>query len=103
MRKVDSWKACCHESGMAGLAGGVRRRTGFPVTRLAPTQQVLSAPTHRGGQTPRGIRHAAGHRAGLGGVWLDHQYRVYRGATRWSKGSSGFRVDRELKINPLTS
>jgi hypothetical protein len=34
---------------------------------------------------------------------VDDQYELCRGATRWSKGSLGFRVDRELKMNPLTS
>jgi hypothetical protein len=36
-------------------------------------------------------------------VWRADQYRHGRSATRWSKRSFGFWVDRELKMNPLTS
>ena len=43
-----------------------------------------------------------GRRAGPVGVWPADQYGVCRGATRWSKGSLGFRVDREVIINLVT-
>jgi hypothetical protein len=35
-------------------------------------------------------------------VWLEDQYRVCGSATRWSKGSRGFRVDREVISNLVT-
>src|SRR5262249_1545343 len=54
------------------------------------------------GETPRGVRHAWDHRAGLSGVWLEDQYGLCGGATRWSKGSRSFRVDREVIINLVT-
>jgi hypothetical protein len=34
---------------------------------------------------------------------VQRRYNACWSATRWSKGSFGFRVDRELKINPLIS
>jgi hypothetical protein len=34
---------------------------------------------------------------------VQRMYNAPWSATRWSKGSFGFRVDRELKINPLIS
>src|SRR5206468_9235560 len=43
-----------------------------------------------------------GHRAGPSGVWLDDQHRLHRGAIRWSKGSLGFRADREVIMNLVT-
>ena len=33
---------------------------------LRASGEVVPAPAHRGGQAPRGVRHPAGHRAGLG-------------------------------------
>src|SRR5262249_54506927 len=33
---------------------------------------------------------------------LADQHRLHRGATRWSKGSFGFRADREVIINLVT-
>ena len=78
MRKVDSWKACCHESGMAGLAGDVRRRAGFPVTRLAPTQQILPASAHRGREPPRPLWRGRDHRVDLGQARLEDQHEFYR-------------------------
>jgi hypothetical protein len=36
-------------------------------------------------------------------MWLDDQYGLCGGATRWLKRSFGFWEDRELKMNPLTS
>src|SRR5207253_10987272 len=37
---------------------------------------VVPAPAPRGRSTRRGVRHAAGHRAGPGGGWLDAQPRL---------------------------
>src|SRR5262245_63436013 len=51
---------------------------------------------------PCGVRDPGGRRAGACGVRLADQHGVYRGATRWSKGSRGFRVDREVIINLVT-
>ena len=41
---------------------------------LRASGEVVPAPAHRGRQAPRGVRHPAGHRAGPGDVWLDHQH-----------------------------
>src|SRR5205085_8823717 len=37
-----------------------------------------------------------------GTPWLAHQHRIRGGTTRWSKGSCGFRVDREVISNLVT-
>ena len=49
----------------------------MPLPELLYAQVVKSyRPAHRGCPAPRGLRHPAGHRAGLGGVWLDDQHRL---------------------------
>src|SRR5262245_47927952 len=45
---------------------------------LRASGEVIPAPAPRGRHTPRGVRHAAGHRAGPGGVWLDDQHGRHR-------------------------
>jgi hypothetical protein len=35
-------------------------------------------------------------------VWMENQYGLCGGATRWLKGSQGFRVDHEVKIHLVT-
>src|SRR5712691_10027711 len=41
---------------------------------VCPRHQAVPASAPGGGETPRGVRHAGGHRAGLIGVWMDNQY-----------------------------
>src|SRR5262249_39410873 len=58
--------------------------------------------TYRGRQLPGGLwDHEAGA-AGACGVRPQDQYRVCRSATRWPKGSRGFRVDRKVSMNLVT-
>src|SRR5205823_13059868 len=52
--------------------------------------------------TPCGLWDDGPSQAGAHGMRLVDQHRVHRGATRWSKGSCGFRVDREVMSNLVT-
>src|SRR5215468_7696944 len=49
-----------------------------PRAPLCPDCEIVSAPTYRRRPAPRGLRHPAGHRAGLSGLWLEHEYRLCR-------------------------
>src|SRR5215471_10666914 len=94
--------------GATGTAPGERPKTAAALdaaarTALRASCEVVPAPAPRGRHTPGGVRHPMGHRTDLGVMWLDHQYRLCGGATRWLKRSFGFWEDRELKMNPLTS
>ena len=54
----------------------------MPLPELLYAQVVKSYRRRRivGVTAPRGVRHPAGHRAGLGGLWLDDQYGLCRAA-----------------------
>jgi hypothetical protein len=64
--------------------------------------EVVPAKANRRRQVSGGVRRHRAGAAGPVGVRQD-QYGVCGSATRWSKGSHGFRVDREVKRNSLTS
>ena len=80
---------------------------GWPKPRWMPQPRLLYAQVVKSSRRRRlvGVTHrvifgaAATIESDPGPAGLDDQYGVYRGATRWSKGSFGFRVDRELKRN----
>ena len=74
----------------------------LPAAALCAGGQDRAAPASGPRAAPRGVWHAGGRPAGAGGLRLADQYGLYRGATRWSKGSLGFRVDREVIINLVT-
>src|SRR2546428_11651788 len=54
----------------------------MPLPQLLYAQVVKSYRRRRlvGGDAPGRVRHPAGHGAGLGGLWLDHQHRFCRTA-----------------------
>ena len=60
----------------------------MPLPELLYDRQVVPASAPRRGQTPCGVRHPAGYRAGPGAMWLDDQHGLCRGATRWSKAEA---------------
>src|SRR5262249_34013562 len=68
-------------------------------TTLGPDRAIVSAPTSRWRPAPRGLRHPAGHRAGLGGLWLAHAYRL-GGATHPRPPPAG-RGDRTPGPHPV--